>query len=266
MPKSDRYRKYEVLQADFHGEQSHYWSRFVAFATLHAGLIVLVASDAAQKRPANLIIPVLGLALGILWLFVQWLSRNYVDRWKPAYHKERKKLLFFFPYERPADQLKASSPNTQFWKRLKLFLSSCGVASPLKASTDIARLVPVLVVLGWIALLYQAFYTPIYSPNKATTALNNLTVKFEDLLSNSAIYQQLKEENALVKRSLEETSQHLTTVVEDNARLKRTLEETSQHLTAAAEENARLKRSLEETSQHLKARGEPRPSTEHSHR
>lgn len=65
-------------------EQEIYWQRFYAFATLHAGWFVVLASDFA--RPNREWVARLGFLLGLIWVYAQWASLHYANRWKPSYH------------------------------------------------------------------------------------------------------------------------------------------------------------------------------------
>ena len=83
----DRFRKLEIIQASFNHESEVLWNRFVGFATLHGGLLVL--ATAASRRGW---IVVLGLVLAFLWLVIQGLSALYFDAWKNLFHAERLRL------------------------------------------------------------------------------------------------------------------------------------------------------------------------------
>ena len=81
-------------------EQEIFWMRFGAFAAVHAGSLVLVTSDVlGTRKPAAAIV---GVALGLSWMYVQWISLKYADRPKDQYHWYRKQLgiLILWPYER----------------------------------------------------------------------------------------------------------------------------------------------------------------------
>lgn len=66
-------------------EQGWFWSRFGAFATLHAGLLVLITSDAVKEfRPS---FAVAGLCLAGLWAAVQGRSLTYVVGSKKPFHR-----------------------------------------------------------------------------------------------------------------------------------------------------------------------------------
>lgn len=87
----EKYRRFELLQAERHQEQAHFWNRFTAFATLHADIFVIATSTNVQsQRIASLGVAIAGLGLSGLWAEVQRLSLRYVDRWKPIYHRERR--------------------------------------------------------------------------------------------------------------------------------------------------------------------------------
>lgn len=126
---SDEYRRFEILQVERHQEQSHYWIRFTGFATLHAGLFVFATSTKLEKWPyVSVGIALLGIVLAATWVEVQRLSLQYVDRWKPLYHDERRRLKFDF--------------------------SGIQRQDPRFSSTDLANVVPpVIVAIVWCVLL-----------------------------------------------------------------------------------------------------------------
>lgn len=112
-------------------EQNYYWQRFSAFATLHAGLFVLVTSDSISNKLPFYII---GIVLSIAWVFIQWASFFYVDRVKP---------LIDSRLEMQGIKLK------RHW----LFSKYKG------ASTRIGVIVTLLVFLLWIVLLISNIMT-----------------------------------------------------------------------------------------------------------
>ena len=65
-------------------EQEWFWSRFSAFATLHAGLLVFARVDTSGA--IEWILSGAGLLLGATWVAVQSLSRSYVHRSKARLH------------------------------------------------------------------------------------------------------------------------------------------------------------------------------------
>jgi hypothetical protein len=65
-------------------EQEWFWSRFAAFATLHAGLFVF--SRVETERPVDWILAAGGLFLGGIWMLVQSKSRHYVRQSKKRLH------------------------------------------------------------------------------------------------------------------------------------------------------------------------------------
>lgn len=70
-------------------EQDIFWQRFYAFATLHAGAFVLYSSDAIKPKGR---IAAAGVALGLIWLYTQWASLHYANRFKKLYHPLRLSL------------------------------------------------------------------------------------------------------------------------------------------------------------------------------
>lgn len=119
----EKYRRFELLQAERHQEQAHFWNRFTAFATLHAGIFVIATSTNVQsQRIASLGVAIAGLGLSGLWAEVQRLSLRYVDRWKPIYHSEREGLGLGFQGEQ---------------------------LNPRVSSTDLANAVPWVVFFVW---------------------------------------------------------------------------------------------------------------------
>jgi hypothetical protein len=135
MPESDKYRRFEIIQTERHQEQGFYWTRFTGFATLHAGLFVIATSSTVQNRAwATLLLAVLGIVLSALWAEVQWLSLRYVDRWKPAYFAEARRLRF---------DIDAVKLNREW------------------SSTDLGRYVPFAVLILWAFLVILAVLPPV---------------------------------------------------------------------------------------------------------
>jgi hypothetical protein len=58
-------------------EQELFWSRFNAFATLHAGIFVFASVKISDV--ASVVLQGVGLLLGLLWLTVMMRSRDYVQ-------------------------------------------------------------------------------------------------------------------------------------------------------------------------------------------
>jgi hypothetical protein len=113
---------FEWLSEEISREQEFYWTRFTAFATLHAGLLVLITSD-ALKRPH--ILAGVAIALGVIWFYIQLASLHYVNRLKPLFRAARE--------ARGIDYL----PHRVFSRR---FLST----------TDVALVVPFGLTVLWI--------------------------------------------------------------------------------------------------------------------
>jgi hypothetical protein len=113
---------FEWLSEEISREQEFYWTRFTAFATLQAGLLVLITSD-ALKRPHVLV--AVAIALGVIWFYVQLASLYYVDRLKPLFHAAREARGIHY------------SRHRVFSRR---FLST----------TDVALLVPFGITVLWI--------------------------------------------------------------------------------------------------------------------
>lgn len=105
-------------------EQAFFWSRFSAFATLHGGLFVLATSNAIKNQQY---ISYLGVLLGLLWIFIQWASLYYVDRWKGQYY----------------EYLKLMEINL---KRHWLF------SRPRFSSTDFAVFTTIIVFILWVLI------------------------------------------------------------------------------------------------------------------
>ena len=130
--------KLEVLSflADqLHGEQSHYWSRFAALAALHAGLLVVAVETSGWARGLT---SLLGIGLALVWLAIQERSREYVERWKPAFHSYRRKQRLRWKSERQD----ISSPEQ--------------IESRKWSSTKLAMLVPWALLVPWVILLVLA--------------------------------------------------------------------------------------------------------------
>jgi hypothetical protein len=117
-----------LLREEINCEQEHYWTRFSGFATLHAGLLVLVTSDAI-KQPRLLY----GAAifLGLIWFYVQFASLFYVNRLKPLFREVCEQRGFRYP----------SHSIFSRW-----FLST----------TDVALIAPAALTVVWIVLFYRS--------------------------------------------------------------------------------------------------------------
>lgn len=125
-PTEKEYRRFQLVQAERHQEQAHFWSRFTAFATLHAGIFIFATATNVLDRPiATILIAIVGIILAAIWAEVLRLSLHYVNRWKPEYHATRAKLNFHFPDENTTD--------------------------PRYSSTDLALIVPYAVLAIWAA-------------------------------------------------------------------------------------------------------------------
>jgi hypothetical protein len=120
------HEEFEWLTNEIAREQEYYWTRFAGFATLHAGLLVLVTSSTIKNA---WIFSCIGIALGLVWLYVQWASSFYVNRFKPRFHKVREALHF---------------PHVKHWLFSRRFLSPTGV---------VAIPVPLSLTIVWIVLL-----------------------------------------------------------------------------------------------------------------
>ena len=120
--------RFDLLREEITSEQEFYWTRFSGFATLHAGLLVLVTSDTI-KQPRLLYAA--AVVLGLVWLYVQFASLFYVNRLKPLFREVCEQRGFRYPGHRI------------FSRR---FLST----------TDVALVAPVGLTILWIALLFFA--------------------------------------------------------------------------------------------------------------
>lgn len=111
-------------------EQAFYWSRFQGFAALNAGLLALVSINADGEPTA---LKVLGLLLAAIWVYVQWTSLWYVNRYKPEYHALREKF-----------DVSQTSHSIHGRRRL--------------SSTDIAFCGTVIVALIWLVSLWPELF------------------------------------------------------------------------------------------------------------
>ena len=121
--------EFDFLREEIACEQEYYWTRFSGFATLHAGLLVLVTSDTI-KQPRFL--AAAAAILGLVWFYVQFASLFYVNRLKPQFGEVCKQRGFDYPRHRI------------FSRR---FMST----------TDVALIVPAGLTLLWIVLLFVAY-------------------------------------------------------------------------------------------------------------
>jgi ABC-type uncharacterized transport system permease subunit len=114
--------EFKYLNDEIAREQEYFWTRFSGFATLHAGLLVLVTSN-ATKSPRFL--SGCAIVLGIVWFYVQWASRFYVNRDKKRFHVVREKCGY--PY--------VAHPT---------------YSRPFLSPTDIAVVVPIMLMVVWL--------------------------------------------------------------------------------------------------------------------
>ena len=134
------YEKYRVLMEMIHQQQNFYWQRFIGFATIHAGLLVLAAAmiDGHRFLP-GLVIAIISLILAVIWLGVQYRSLDYVDEWKRAYHDERRRVGITTSQDHNSNAL---------WSNNKPERDS---------STRWAMWAPICVTLIWLAVLFTSF-------------------------------------------------------------------------------------------------------------
>jgi hypothetical protein len=116
--------KFDFLREEIDSEQEFFWSRFAGFATLHAGLFVLVTSDAIKHTK-----PLFAAAavLAAVWLYVQVASLFYVNRLKPQFRNLCEIVGFEYPRH-------------PFYS----FIST----------TDVALIVPIGLTVLWIVFLF----------------------------------------------------------------------------------------------------------------
>lgn len=84
--------RFELLNNEIALEQEYYWTRFTAFATLHAGLFVLFTLNGHK-----ILLSGAAVGLGIVWLYVQVASLWYVNRLKSDFNKVSKTLKLPWP-------------------------------------------------------------------------------------------------------------------------------------------------------------------------
>jgi hypothetical protein len=130
LASSDKLRVLSFLGEQLHAEQSHYWNRFAALAVLHAGLLV-VGVEAPDW--ARVLTSLFGIGLAVVWILIQKRSRDYVERWKPAFHSYRREQRLLW--------------NEESTKENKIGQWS---------STKLAGLVPWALLLPWSVLLVLA--------------------------------------------------------------------------------------------------------------
>jgi len=125
--------KLDFLRAESAREQEFYWLRFASFSALHAGLLVVAGDKLGQFR----LLPIAGLVLAFIWLFIQLASRHYAHRVKPSFHELRVKAGLSYP---------------SHW------LFKYGWT----ASTNIALLVPAALVGLWVHIAFSSWCVTIF--------------------------------------------------------------------------------------------------------
>lgn len=117
-------------------EQAFFWQRFTSFITIHTGLfvlstsIVVLAPTSPGTHQTRTGILCIAIVLAVAWIYIQRVSLHYVDRLKPQFHELREAI------------------------GLKYVPSPALLSSPRFSSTDVACVVPVLVLAVWISLLF----------------------------------------------------------------------------------------------------------------
>lgn len=101
-------------------EQSWFWSRFSAFATLHAGLFVLITSDAIA-REHRYRFAIAGFALAACWAIIQAKSLSYVRSSKKPYHTYRV-VLGLNTREHNVESTRRFTASSTFWGVLTAFV------------------------------------------------------------------------------------------------------------------------------------------------
>ena len=124
------FQRLQILTTLHTQEQTFFWTRFAGFATLNGGLLVLSTSSSLASSDAKFIIILLAFLLAGLWE-IQFLSLNYVDRWKDQFHDAREKL--------------------------EIVIDQRFRTSRLLSSTDLAVAVPVIVIALWLLLCLHIY-------------------------------------------------------------------------------------------------------------
>ena len=110
------------LSSELASEQEYYWVRFSSFATLQAGLLVLITSDTVKHVR---LLSLVAASLAVVWCYVQYASVYYVNRLKPLFRDACKASGFDYP-RHPVFGRKGLSP------------------------TDVSAAVPAFLALFWL--------------------------------------------------------------------------------------------------------------------
>ena len=90
-------------------EQSRFWNRFYSLTALHAGLFIVAVT--VKGKWVTLATAVIGLGVAILWMKIHTRSRDYAERWKPAFDGYRQVHgIWWF---RETDETKPRWPSTR---------------------------------------------------------------------------------------------------------------------------------------------------------
>ncbi len=71
--QDDQYRRFEIAQNALHAENDVFWTRFSAFATLQAGLLVITTAETLKGYP-TIVIAAFGVVLAYIWRRVNQLG------------------------------------------------------------------------------------------------------------------------------------------------------------------------------------------------
>jgi hypothetical protein len=133
--------RFNFLREEITAEQELYWTRFAGFATLHAGLLVLITSDTVAYPK---MLSAAAFVLAFVWLYVQCGSLWYVNRLKPQFGKM------------------CEQGDVQYPKHWLFSHKWC-------STTDIALIAPFLLILLWVILFFTA--TPKMPPMQKLSML-----------------------------------------------------------------------------------------------
>lgn len=84
--------KFDYLNGAICQEANLYWIRFTAFSAMHAGLFVIASSNSNTKPNYY---EFFGLLIGLIWCYIQWVGRRYINCHKAEFTKLLKQFELY---------------------------------------------------------------------------------------------------------------------------------------------------------------------------
>lgn len=131
-PKEDTY--FQVLTQIHHAEQTHYWTRFIAFSAIVTGLFVLLSGTEHK-----VLVSASGAVTSLFWVVIQLKSLSYVTSQKDEFHK-------WFAQLQEAVQVEKAKPDATFVSSMAKRVDG------IRSSTELGVIFAVVVFVLWVAL------------------------------------------------------------------------------------------------------------------